>query len=222
MPTTIVVTPDLAIVPWTDWFPDLMPDVRGCPNVVAVHELRRAAQKFLETTRAWTAMLPAVPIASEQDAEAITLSGAELVRIEDAWYDGRRIEASNATAMAGYCSDDWTLHTGTPSAVIQMTPGVVRLYPIPMDASTTGLKMRAALKPTDDSTGLPRDLAMSFRDYIVSGAKSRLMLYPDVAWNNEKMAVVHAGAFQRGVDDTIMMAAAGFGNGRIRSRPKWC
>lgn len=222
MPTTIVVTPALAIVPWTEWLPDLMPDVRGCPNVVAVHELRRAAQKFMELTRAWTAVLPSVPIASSQDAEAITLSGADLVRIEEAWYDGRRIEASNATAMAGYCHDDWTLHTGTPAAVVQLTPGVVRLYPIPTDAAATGLKMRAALKPADDAIGLPRDMAVAYRDAIVCGAKYKLMLYPNAPWNNEKMAAVHMGKFQRGIDDAIMMAAAGFGTGRIRSRPKWC
>lgn len=218
----IIVSPVYADTPWSDWFKDLLPHVPGCPNILASHELLRAAQAFLIQTRAWVWTQAAVPITAGQTIETIAVSGAQLVRVERAWYDDKPIDVRTTEELDTHFPDDWQSHTGTPSAIVQVTPGVVQLYPIPDAAATTGLKLRVSLKPSETATGLPHDLAVKYREEILAGAKARLMLYPNKPWSNDKMAIVSAGAFDAGVGMATLQAARSFGRGRISSRPKWC
>jgi hypothetical protein len=218
----IVVSPVVADVAWSDWFKDLLPHVPGCPNILAAHELLRAAQALLVQSRAWQVTQTEVPIDAAQAMETIAVAGAQLVRIEKAWYDGIRMDIRTTEELDAQFSDDWQIHTGTPKALLQITPGVVQFYPIPDVAATTGLKLRVSLKPSDTATGLPHDIAIKYREPILAGAKARLMVYPNKPWSNDKLAMFNAGIFDNGVGTATIEAARSFGRGRIASRPKWC
>lgn len=218
----IVVSPVYTDTPWSDWFKDLLPHVPGCPNILAAHELVRAAQVLLAKSRAWQYTQPVVPVDAAQVNETIAVTGAQLVRLEKAWYDGVRMDIRTTEEMDAQFSDDWTIHTGTPKALLQITPGVLQFYPIPDVAATTGLKLRLSLKPTDTASGLPHDMALRYREEILAGAKARLMVYPNKPWSNDKLAMLNAGVFDAGVGTATVEAARSFGRGRIASRPKWC
>lgn len=210
---------------WSYWLPDLMPHVPGCPQVLAEHELRRSAQAFFIQTRAWKVTESAsLPVAAGQDEVTIAPSdaGQDLVRMEAAWFDGVKLTPSTATQLDADYGDDWSVHTGTPDRYIQDTPGVLRLYPIPMAAATTGLKVRLSVAPSESSTGIPDEMAVRFRDEIHVGAKSRLMLYPGKPWTNLEMAAVYGQAFNNMVAIATTAAARSFGAARIPSRVNWC
>ena len=218
----IAVPSGVAEVAWSTWLPDLMPHLPGCPNAVARHELLHAAQILLQRSRAWTVTLPDQPVVAAQETVDVDLTGAELVRIERAWYDGVVVPPRLVNEIEEAFGSDWQEHTGTPTAIVQMSPQVVRLYPIPVADAATGLRLRAALRPTESATGIPGDLARRYWEQILAGAKARLMLMPGKPWTNPDMAGVQAGAFDAGVSRAGWDAATGFGRGRIRSRPKWC
>lgn len=218
----IVVSPVVADVAWSDWFKDLLPHVPGCPNILAAHELRRAAQAFLDQTRAWQVTQAAATVTAGQTIETISVAGADLVRVEKAWYDGKPMDIKTTEDMDASYADDWQIHTGTPSCLLQLTPGVLQFYPIPTVDATTGLKLRVSLKPNETATGVPHDLAMKYRSEILAGAKARLMLYPGKPWTNGDLAVISGGAFDAGVGKANLAAARSFGRGRIAARPKWC
>jgi hypothetical protein len=209
---------------WSYWYPDLMIQLVGCPQPVMDFELRRASQAFFQATRAWQVTLPALAVIAAQEVVPVVLAdaGTELIRVEKAWYNGSSITPSTADALDAQFSDDWTLHTGTPDRVYQVTPGDVHLYPIPTEAPTTGLKLRVSVRPSETATGLADDMAIKFRDDIANGAKARLMMYPNVEWSNPQLAMMNMALFDAATGKTNLAAARSFGAARQAASPKWC
>lgn len=209
---------------WASWFPDLLPHVPGCPQVLAEHELRRAAQVLMRRTRAWKVDVPAVAVSAGQDVVTVAPPSAdhELVRVEAAWYDGRPLEPTTAEVLDALYADDWRAHTGTPSKYIQIVPGEIRLYPVPVANAVTGLSVRLSVAPSETAAGLPDDIALRFRDEVQVGAKARLMLYPGRPWTNPELAAVYGQAFDSLVGTATAAAARSYSDARIPSRMKWC
>lgn len=209
---------------WSDWYPDLMPHLPGCPAPIVEHELRRACQVFFEGSRAWKKKLPAIAITAGDESKMLTTGdvGIDVVRVEQAWYDGKPLDVFTLEELAGAFSDDWRSHTGTPIAIIQMEPGIVRLYPLPNANATIGLVVEASIKPSDSAAGIPDNHRVKFKEAIASGAKGRLMLYPNKPWSNVDSALAMVSAFDAAVSKSRLEAALSFGGGSIRSRPKWC
>lgn len=209
---------------WSDWYPDLMPHLPGCPALIVDHELRRASQIFFEGSRAWKKKLAALPVVSGTEQVVLATGSAELdvVRVEAAWYDGKTIDVFTPEDLAGAFSDDWHDHTGTPIAIVQFEPGVARLYPIPNANASIGLVVEASIKPSEAATGFPDNLRVKFKEAITAGAKGRLMVYPSKSWTNFDLGVAMGSAFDSAVNKARLDAALSYGRGSVRSRPKWC
>jgi hypothetical protein len=209
---------------WSYWYPDLLMHVPGCPIPLAEHELRRTAQAFFKESRAWQDTLPLAPVVAGQDSVTVVFAdvGQELVRVEQAFYDGASIGVTTTELLDAGFSDDWTLHYGTPFKIYQITPGVVRLYPIPSADAATGLKLRVSIRPSDLATGLADEMAVKYRDEIHLGAKARLMMYPNKPWTNMEMAAVYASAFDGVIGKANLSAARSFAVARKPANPKWC
>lgn len=209
---------------WSTWLPDLLPQLPGCPIPVVTHELLRASQTFFKVTRAWKATLPLIPITALQGSVTVPFSdaGQELVRVENAWYDGLEIAETTVEVLDASYPDDWSLHTGTPSKIFQITPGQVCLYPLPITASVTGLRLRVSIRPSETALGLDDEMAVRFRDDIASGAKSRLMMYAGQKWTNFDLAGANGAAFDASMGKSAAASARGFGAARVSSRPRWC
>lgn len=209
---------------WSSWFPDLLPHITGCPQPLAEHELRRAAQVLFRRTRAWRVDMAAVAVSAGQAVVTLAPDSAqhELVRVESVWLDDRKLDQVTADVLDSQYKDDWRLHTGDPFACIQTVPGELRLYPIPISNATTGLAARLSVTPSESSTGLPDDMAVRFRDEIHVGAKARLMLYPNRPWSNADLSAVYGQAFDGLLGTATASAARSFSQARIPSRIKWC
>lgn len=212
------------MVLWSAWIPDILPHVAGCPIPIVEHELRRAAQEFFERTRAWKVQLAAVPVTSGTQEVAITVAdAAEQVPVwaSEVWYDGLWIRL--ATTEDLFARDrNWPTRTGVPSEYTQLTPGSLRLYPIPSANAVTGLTCLAAIKPADTATGIPDALRVKFRQAIASGAKSRLFAYPGKPWSSPEMAKMFRDDFDAEIDKATLAATRAFGRGRMPSSVTWC
>lgn len=79
--------------------------------------------------------------------------------------------------------------------------------------------IKAALKPSYDSTSLPDYIGQMWGEQIASGALSRILVVPGVAWSNPKLAVYHFGIFESGVSRACAMRARGYGNKTLSFRP---
>ena len=208
---------------WATWLPDLLPQLPECPNIVAEHEVRRAAQVFFEKTLAWSVTLDAESVgAGEYEVELAANTGQEIVRVNQAWYDGRLLAAQSSDTLSDQFAENWQIHIGEPSSFVQETPGVVRLYPIPSSDSATGLVARVAVKPGESSSGIPDELAIKYRDAITAGAKGRLMLYVGKPWSNPDFGTKHESEFLAVISQANLAAATSSGRSRIPSKPRWC
>lgn len=210
---------------WSALFPDVLPQVPGCPSIIVTHELRRAAQEFFERTRAWRADLAATAVATGTSTVTLTPADVEeqaIVRLESAWYDGNRLEVVPASKMDDSFHDDWRSHTGTPYVATQLQPGIVRLYPTPVADSVIGLKASVSLKPADGSTGIPDEIFAKYHPAIVVGAKGALFGYPDKAWRSDRQEKVCRERFEMAVGSAAIDAARAFGRGRVTARVSWC
>jgi hypothetical protein len=211
------------VATWASWLPDVLPHVPGCPVVVAEHELRRASQEFFRRTRAWRVNLTtiAVPASTAEISCEPADAAHDLVRVEAVLYDGRQLDPETVENLDKGFSDEWAAHVGTPTHYVQLTPGILRLYPVPSDAATFGVKIRASVTPSESATGIPDDLAQKYRDAIQAGAKSRLMLMPGKGWTNLDLAAIYGRSFSDMADSANADAARAFGAAKIATRQVW-
>lgn len=209
---------------WSDWYPDLLPHLPGCPEPIVDHELRRASQVFFEGSRAWKKTLEAIRVRSGEDTVEIDSGDASIniIRIEQAWYDGKPIDVFTPEEMSESFANDWHDHAGTPMAIVQFEPGVVRLYPLPNSNASIGLVVEASVKPSNASKGIPENLRVKFFDSITSGAKARLMIYPNKSWTNFELGMAMGSVFESDINKARLNASLSYGRGRIKSRPRWC
>ena len=210
---------------WSVLFPDLLPQLPGCPLPMVEHEIRRAAQRLLTESRGWKVTQAAIAVAAATESVALTPSDAtqQLVRVEDVWYDGVPMDPTTAEDLLDDHGDNWQADTGTPAEYLQDTPGVLRLYPIPSADATTGITSRLSVAPGETSTGLPDELMIEHRQALIHGALGNLMLYKDKPWTDTQLGPVHVAKFQSAIDAANYKAALAHGrNSRIASRPKWC
>ncbi|MFZ6813538.1 hypothetical protein ACO0K3_03655 [Undibacterium sp. Rencai35W] len=207
---------------WSYWFPYVLPNLRNCPIPLVEHELRNAAQQLLERSRAWQITLSTIPVLAGASSIVIPMdTDKELVRVENAYYDGAKLTVITSNSLDSDNNDDWSLHTGTPVSYLQLSPGVITLYPKPLSTASTGLKLRVSAKPSDAATGLPDEIAVKYRNEIAMGAKGKLMVYADKPWTNMDLGAAYLQSFNAMVDNSNINAARSNGQARIASRPKW-
>ncbi|MBI5257014.1 MAG: hypothetical protein HY855_10985 [Burkholderiales bacterium] len=192
--------------------------------LVAEQRLRRAAQVFFEKSRAWTVRTAPMAVAAEQEEITVTLPDAqtELVRIEAAWLDGRRLTPATPRDLDDSC-DDWTELVGTPSHVVQLTPGVVRLFRIPTADATEGLRLRASVRPSEVATGIPDDMAVKYRDALIKGATGLLMMMTKKPWTDLDLGQALLTSFE--ADAAAANSAAnvrGHSTARRAAQVNWC
>ncbi|MBI5255524.1 MAG: hypothetical protein HY855_03420 [Burkholderiales bacterium] len=209
---------------WSTFLPDVLPSVQGCPVLVAEQRLRRASQLFFEKSRAWSVRTALMAVAADQSDVTVTLpdSQTELVRVEAAWLDGRKLTPATARELDDSC-EDWTELVGTPSHVVQLTPGVVRLFRIPTAAATEGLRLRASVRPSETATGIPDDLAVKYRDALIKGAIGLLLMIPKRPWTDMELGQGMLTSFEADAAAAASSAnSRGHSTGRRAAAVNWC
>jgi hypothetical protein len=210
---------------WNYFYPDVLVHVNGCPTAVIDFELRRAAQTFFSRSFAWQVNQPAIPVlaGTAEISVAPADTQTELVRIEKVWYDGVSFgRPATVQELDRNSQADWTQHTGLPRRYFSARPGVISLYPVPSVNSTTGLRLRLSVRPSEAAVGLDDAMAVAYRHAFIAGAKARLMMYPGKPWINLQQAGIENAAFESAIGVAQMQAARSFGDGRVVSRVRWC
>lgn len=205
---------------WSSWLPDLLPQLPGCPDVIAEHEVKRAAQEFFERSRAWAVTLDAENVlAGELEMTLSPNSGQEIVAVRQVWLNDNELSPETADCLSEEMSASWQSHTGVPAAYLQNSPSSIRFYPVP-DARAT-VTVRVAVKPSESAKNIPDEIASRFRNTIAQGAKGRLMLYVGQPWSNPEFGVKFEAAFNEAIDKARYKSATNDGKARIPSRVRW-
>jgi len=101
-------------------------------------------------------------------------------------------------------SDSWEYHTGNAPSEFTIIFGeaegtYIRLYPIPDEASTSGLEVTVNLKLKLGSTTFPDWIDLKYHEVIVAGAKGNLFAQVGMPWYDTKLALYWLNAFDSGI-----------------------
>ena len=202
---------------WSDFYPQLMPSVRGCPNPTANLALVDAAREFFRRTRLWREWLDPVTVMDGQREYDLDMpTGSVVVRIEACTSNGSPMDVLSANAQASDFTAQDQLGTGIVSQD-RATFYLTRLVP-----AGVVLQARVSLMPNKTAVGIPNDLFQQHYEDIVSGAKHRLMLLPNTTFMNPEIAVLELGKFETAIASKAVTAWRGATGNTPRPRVSWC
>ncbi|SOD42370.1 phage adaptor protein [Nitrosovibrio sp. Nv4] len=192
---------------WSEFYDLIIPDVPGCPFAAADIALRQSAITFCEQSLAYKATHGDIAVTSGTASYAFVPPAQAVIHtITYAQFDDDELRI---TGESGIHIADWRNETGTPEYIMG---GATSLTLVPEPDVSGTLTMIVALKPSVDATGVDDLLFNEYREAIVHGALSRLMLSPKKPYSSAQLAAYHAQQF------TIKTAAAGMRAARNYTR----
>ena len=206
-------------VAYTTLYDEVLPDVPGVPQNVALNAIRNAVIEFCEKTRIWVvdqaaitgtiniAVYPFVPLAGTVVAGVV---------VGSAKYNGQRIEPTTQSEL----SDNnvlWSTRTGQPRHFLQENTKEFILTPMPSATLVNAITMKVALKPTRASTTVADWIVEMYREELAHGAKGKMFSMQKKPWSSADLAGYHTGRFDDAIAKARIRAAKSLGKGRLRT-----
>lgn len=190
------------------FFPDLMPLVPGCPEMVAERALMRAAQRFCELSLAWRVVMDPITTEPGTDVYELDFDRAEMVRIESAKYAGRDIKVKRPNENVSRHAD-----------YIECLDGLnVAVNPVPTVAAE--LLLTLTLKPAVNALGVEDFIFGRYGEIIVKGAQGTLQQHPQKTYTSAD-GPGNWAAFESRCADVKLALWRGLGRNTPRTRPSW-
>lgn len=194
---------------WDLFFPDLLPTVPGCPEPVAEHALRRAAQDFCALTFAWRVKLD--PIETENGVDEYDLPlerNTELVRIEIARLAGRDIAVATQNDV-----NRNRAHVGCYDGKL------VIVNPLPTSVQT--LELTCTLKPGNAAIGTEDFLYDEYAAAIALGAAAALKAHRLKTYSDPAQAQADRAEFEAKCARVKLKLWRGNARNTPRAEPCW-
>lgn len=193
---------------WAAFYDYCLPDLPGCLTSAVDIALRQASIEFCEKSLAWKYSHPDIAVvAATASYDFVPPTDAVVHAITYAAFSGTEIECK--AGEQGIMIADWRNATGTPEYVLG---GATALTLVPTPDVTGTLSMEVALKPSPSATGVDDSIFNEYREAIVHGALSRLMMSPKKPYSSPALAQYHQSQF------TILTGQAGMRQARNYTR----
>lgn len=201
------------MVPWSEFYADVLPFVAGCPEPAMDRAVRDAAIEFCQRSLAWGVWLDPVTLTTARSYDLDMPNNSDLVRVERVTVNGHPVEL----ASCRLASADPASHAGDGVTVnpdrISITLG---------HAGVVGdvLQVFALLRPSRKATGIEDALFAAHRRTISEGAVAHLLRLP--AYNAQGSAGDAMALFERGIASAAQAAWRGDLAVTPRARLSWC
>ncbi len=190
-----------------DFFPEVLPEVEGCPKMMVRNAIRSAIIRFCEVSKYITQELTPINIVADTHTYTLTPPTGSLIetviRANIAGYPALTFMSEDtldrewSEFFGDTSATDWRVYTqDRPEVFHQPTRSSIRLIGIPTTAITAGLEAKVALRPTHDATTVDDRLRDEFHEQIGRGAKARLLAMPEKNWTDLKMAAYYLTKFE--------------------------
>lgn len=201
---------------WDALFPDILPQVLGCPEPTVERHILRAAQDFCAKTLVWRVDLAEVTTLA-QASQTITLPDlSEAVKLVGASWNGEvlPIEVADATPaadrIAGNVGDRRIVTYDLRTFTVMPTP-----------AAGVVIGLTACLKPSDAATGLEDHIMDRFGAIIADGALATLLTINKAEWANTGLALDRRTAYERERNKVKIAAWKAYSNSQPRVRAQF-
>ena len=196
-------------------FPDVLPEVPGCPSDVALRAIRHTVIEFCEKSLINQVTQDPITLrANLADYDLDAPTGFRVQKVMRAWFGGQELEPVAPDDIVGpdiYNPKigNYTASTAPPKAYTQKDFSSVSFLPIPNQTYPNSITMRVALVPLRDSTQFDDFLYEQWGEYIACGAKARLMLNPGKPYSNPDSAAVNQARYTTALNDARQRAIRG-------------
>jgi hypothetical protein len=197
------------------FFPDVLPEVPGCPADVALRAIRHTIIEFCEKSLIYQVTQDPITLRAGLDNYDLDApKGYRVQKVMRAWFKGSELEPVAPDDIVTPDVYNTTIGNYTPSksqpvGYTQKDFDTVSFLPIPDQTYTNAITMRVALVPLRDSTSCENFLYEQWGEYIACGAKARLMLVPGKPYTNQEAAAVNQGRYMTALNDARQRAIRG-------------
>lgn len=207
---------------FTDWLPDVLPWMPGCPADMAAHAIKRSAINFCERSGAYQSALPAMNSVANQGAYVLAdvAAGVRVARVLEVRWQGTKLVFQRPGQLKSrYDPADWRNGAVTTAAApvywTQEAANSVNLVPAPNAIVVGAIGLWVACRPKDDATALDDAIASDYRDAITDGAKTILASSPGKPYTNLPLAAECGARFEQAIKNAVVRAWRG-ARGRAR------
>lgn len=207
------------MTPWSDFLPHVLPFAPGCPDPVAEFNLREAARDFCARTRCWRVTLPAITTTHEQGFGPYPMplpAGTELVRIERATMDGRRIDVVAEDALPV----DWQQYPNTVRDCV-FSQDRLAVHAVPVYEADRTLVLDVTLKPDDVAEEFPEHLARQHMRAIANGALEQILMQPEKPYTNLALSIAKGAQFSSAISKLSLQVQRGHSSFRPRGNVRF-
>lgn len=204
---------------WSAFYPDVLPELPGAPDIVVDHWLRNAAIEFCERSRILIEDLdPESAVVGQGEYDLVPDVGRDIVEVIDVSYNGVALRPRSVDYLENTYGGDWGARLGVPDCYTQLTADKLLLVPAPSAALTDAIKIKVALKPSATATGIDDWLFIKYRFGIAAGAKAKLMsMAGNVPWKSPDHVPWYQAQFDAAIADAIDRAKKGL----VRAMPRF-
>lgn len=189
----------MSTVTFDTFFPEVMPSVFGCPELVAFNAVRNAVIDFCTETWFWQhKTFPQPGTAGVPEYEPDLPTSTKLLGALDVWYDGKNLHPKSEPELRDIF---WRQNPfdvqGEPNFYYSHNTNEIRLIPMPqVDSEFEGLVMLVAVAPLRASTTCANVIYERYAETIAKGALARLKGQTNQPWSDPQGAVMLQKLYQ--------------------------
>lgn len=206
------------MIKFEDMLNDVLPDVPGCANELAINALRNAAIELY--TKSWIytqACDPQQTIIGQAEYDLDSFNLYKIIGIVSASIDDAAIIPVGVTSL-NRSNLRWQDDNGTPTNYLSYDYTTVRLYPIPDKVQT--LNVHVALTPAKNSPGVENFIYDLYSEQLAAGAKARLMLMPNKPFTDLNTSREYRAQFAAAITDAKWRGYKSLTNAQLQSAPQ--
>lgn len=202
---------------YEEFFPYVLPDVAGCPEITAIQAIRDSAINFCEQSLIHQVDLdPVSVVAKLADYDIDTpVSGHRVTKIMKAWYKGTELlpaapDQVRDPSVYNQHIGGYETQYSTPKYFIQKGWDSFSLLPIPDQSLASAITMRVALVPLRTSTSCEDFLLEQWVEPIAASAVAKLQLSAGKPYSNPAAAAINQATYIRGLNAARQKANRGY------------
>lgn len=191
-------------------YDEVLPELSGVPQPLALNAIRNAAIEFCERSRVWTEDAAAMDSVATQAVYNFVspVTDTDVIGVMQAFYNGSEIFPKTSAQMAALLSDvgttyvsaiPWKDQTGVPKYYLIERPDQFTLAPFPDESIVSAIKMKVILKPTRAATGMEQWIFDKYFMQIAAGTKARLCAMPGKPWSSPDLVSYYGSIFESGI-----------------------
>lgn len=203
-------------------------------NDLVDSEVKEVVRDFCRDTGIWKITLSRITTVADQATYTLTVpttdGKSEICYIDNVKYkeDGsdddqfRNLDPFTREERDDHENGAWAFHTASePYKFYSNVEKELILYPIPENASTSGLLVRVVVRPMDDATKCPDFIYIEHKKSIAIGTAGAMCNMPNKPWSDATLGAALWDQYLNRRDEAHQMVKMGYTKKRQQPKFPW-